>query len=180
MSKSTSLPSKGESIDWLLSIQTAHTGKRKKTSKIDMLIQESVFLGCVLGLVAGSLLGFVTGALTMNTQGTLAGTVLGSLLGILSGSLIGAVTARTAGRSGGPAVGAYTGMGLGAFLGAIAGLLIPNSVRMSALVLETPVLNVIASSRFETVAFFFFLLCILGTIIGVIVGGRNLIPRKLS
>lgn len=177
MSKSTSIPSGEQSFAWLSTLQAA---PKNKAARIDPLLQESIFLGCVLGLLLGGLLGFATGAMTMNTQAILAGHVLGSFLGIISGLLIGAVTARTAGRDGGPAVGAYTGMGLGALLGAITGLLIPNSVRLSAIVVEKPVLNVIASSRFETVSFFFFLLCILGMIIGVIVGGRNLAPRKSS
>ncbi len=177
MSKSTLSISKGHSHTWSPTneiTRPSKAGKRKAAAKTDMLVQESVFSGCMLGTVAGAILGAATGALTMNWNGVFTGFVLGLSLGTLTGSLIGAVTARTAGRTGGPAIGAYTGMGLGAILGAVVGLLIPNSIRMSANTLETPVLNALVSSRFETAALFFFLLCVLGTIVGVWVGGKNL------
>ena len=71
-----------------------------------------------------------------------------------------------------------TGMVLGPILGTIIGLFIPDSIRMSASTLQIPVLNAITSSRFETVSLFAFLFCILGTLVGVWVSGKNYKPQK--
>ena len=43
-----------------------------------------------------------------------------------------------------------------------------------------PVLDALVIGRFETIVLFSFLLCVLGTMVGAWVSGRNLIPRKLS
>ena len=140
------------------------------------LTKQSVVLGGIIGEVAGAIIGSVTGALTMNLTGILMGFTVGVTLGALTGILTGAVVTKTAGTIGGPSIGTYSGMGFGAILGTLIGLIIPDSVRMSATILRTPVLNMLASSRFETVSLFAFLLCILGAMVGVWVSGKNYKP----
>ncbi|MBI5963120.1 MAG: hypothetical protein HY863_06580 [Chloroflexi bacterium] len=140
------------------------------------LIKQSALFGGILGEIAGAILGTVTGALTANLTGILMGFTAGIMLGSLTGLLIGIVVGRIAGDSGGPSIGAFSGMGFGAILGALFGLIIPESLRMSAGTMNTPVLNALTSSRFETVSLFAFLLCILGTLVGVWVSGKNYKP----
>ncbi|MBI5824837.1 MAG: hypothetical protein HZB18_12475 [Chloroflexi bacterium] len=162
---------------WPQTNKAAYAGAINKTVEIN-LNQQSAIFGGIVGEISGALLGTATGALTMNLTGILMGFTAGVILGALAGLLIGLVVSRTAGSSGGPSIGAYTGMGTGAILGVMIGLLIPNSLRMSANTLHIPVLNALTSSRFETVALFAFLLCILGTVVGVWIGGKNYKPQK--
>ena len=140
--------------------------------------QQSAVFGGILGEITGAIMGTLTGAITMNLTGILMGFTAGVMLGALAGSLIGIAVSQTAGRNGGPSIGAFTGMVLGPILGTIIGLFIPDSIRMSASTLQIPVLNAITSSRFETVSLFAFLFCILGTLVGVWVSGKNYKPQK--
>ena len=140
--------------------------------------QQSAVFGGILGEITGAIMGTLTGAITMNLTGILMGFTAGVMLGALAGALIGIAVSQTAGRNGGPSIGAFTGMVLGPILGTIIGLFIPDSIRMSASTLQIPVLNAITSSRFETVSLFAFLFCILGTLVGVWVSGKNYKPQK--
>jgi len=142
------------------------------------LTQQSAVFGGILGEITGAIMGTLTGAITMNLTGILMGFTAGVMLGALAGSLIGIAVSQTAGRNGGPSIGAFTGMVLGPILGTIIGLFIPDSIRMSASALQIPVLNAITSSRFEIVSLFAFLFCILGTLVGVWVSGKNYKPQK--
>lgn len=141
-------------------------------------LRQSAVLGGIVGEIGGALIGTVTGSLTMELTGTLMGFTAGIILGALVGILVGMVVGQAAGTGGGPSIGAYTGMGIGALLGAIFGFLTPDSIRFSPILLRTPVLERLAESRFETIAFFAFLLCILGTGVGVWVAGKNYRPGK--
>jgi len=67
-----------------------------------------------------------------------------------------------------------------AILGLIVGALIPPSLRMSANTQGMPVLDALMMGRFETAMLTSFLLSILGTMVGVWIGGKNLIPRNLK
>jgi hypothetical protein len=173
MSKTTLSISKGETHSWS---QAKNTDYSNTKAKVD-LTQQSALYGGILGEVTGALIGALTGALTMNLTGTLLGFTAGIMLGALAGLIIGLIVSRVAGTSGGASIGAYSGMASGAALGVVTGLLIPESLRMSAKTLP-PLLNVLLSSRFETVALFGFLLCILGAMVGVWVGGRNYRHQK--
>jgi len=142
------------------------------------LIRQSAVLGGIVGEIGGALIGTVTGSLTLDLTGTLMGFTAGVILGALVGTLVGMVVGKIAGEIGGPSIGAYTGMGTGALLGAIYGYLMPDSIRFSSILMRTPMLETLASSRFETIAFFAFLVCLLGTAVGVWVAGKNYRPGK--
>ena len=148
------------------------------STKSETLTRQSAVLGGIVGEITGALIGTITGSLTMDLTGALMGFTVGVILGALAGVLVGMVVSKTAGASGGPSVGAYSGMGAGALLGAMIGMLIPNTLRTSSMLLQTPVLETLASSRFETIAFFAFLLSLLGTAVGVWVSGKNYKPAK--
>jgi hypothetical protein len=157
--------------------ETAYSNAKDTIIGIGFTQQSAVF-GGILGEITGAIMGTLTGAITMNLTGILMGFTAGVMLGALAGSLIGIAVSQTAGRNGGPSIGAFTGMLLGPILGTIIGLFIPDSIRMSASTLQIPVLNAITSSRFETVSLFAFLFCILGTLVGVWVSGKNYKPQK--
>jgi len=63
-------------------------------------------------------------------------------------------------------------------LGGFLGVLIPESVRMSANTQQSPMLDALTAGRFETAVLVSFLLCVLGTAVGAWVAGRNFVPRK--
>jgi hypothetical protein len=152
------------------------TRERDKTwaaTKTTSLTRQSAVIGAIIGEIAGAIIGTITGSLTLDLTGALMGFTMGVILGASAGIIVGVVVSKTAGASGGPSIGAYSGMGTGAILGAIIGMFIPNAFRMSPMVLQTRVLDTLASSRFETVAFFAFLFCLLGTAVGVWVAGNN-------
>ncbi|HQV63653.1 MAG TPA: hypothetical protein PKV19_06590 [Anaerolineales bacterium] len=157
--------------------ETAYSNAKDTIIGIGFTQQSAVF-GGILGEITGAIMGTLTGAITMNLTGILMGFTAGVMLGALAGSLIGIAVSQTAGSNGGPSIGAFTGMVLGPILGTIIGLFIPDSIRMSASTLQIPVLNAITSSRFETVSLFAFLFCILGTLVGVWVSGKNYKPQK--
>ncbi|MBT3339127.1 MAG: hypothetical protein HN855_10355 [Anaerolineae bacterium] len=137
------------------------------------LLQQSAVFGAIIGEIAGAIIGTATGFLTMNLTGILLGFTAGVILGALTGLLTGIIVGKIAGTSGGPSVGAYAGMAFGTFLGAITGLFIPETIRASIHALQVPALSALALSRFEMVSLFAFLLCILGTLVGVWVAGKN-------
>jgi hypothetical protein len=60
----------------------------------------------------------------------------------------------------------------------VLGLLVPDSVRMAANTQQTPVLDALTASRFETAVLICFLLSVLGTAVGAWVAGLNFIPRE--
>lgn len=157
--------------------ETAYSNAKDTIIGIGFTQQSAVF-GGILGEITGAIMGTLTGAITMNLTGILMGFTAGVMLGALAGALIGIAVSQTAGSNGGPSIGAFTGMVLGPILGTIIGLFIPDSIRMSASTLQIPVLNAITSSRFETVSLFAFLFCILGTLVGVWVSGKNYKPQK--
>jgi len=138
----------------------------------------SLTSGSTLGLLAGGLLGGGLGAITGNMNGILTGAGIGAALGLLDGILVAALTVRTAGTNGGVSIGAYTGMGAGSVIGFIVGMLIPTSLRMSANTEGLPVLDALVLGRFETVVLFSFFLCVIGTMVGTWISGRNLYPKN--
>ena len=143
------------------------------TTKTISITRQSAVTGAIVGEIAGAIIGTITGALTMDLTGALMGFTVGIILGALVGIVVGMVVSKTAGANGGPSIGAYSGMGTGAILGAMIGMFVPNALRMSPMILQTRILETLASSRFETIAFFAFLVCLLGTAVGVWVAGRN-------
>lgn len=177
MPKNTLSISKGSHQTWSQTQEITFSRAKYKTSETTLILQSAVF-GGIIGEIAGALIGTATGALTNNLTSVLMGFTIGVLLGALTGFLTGIVVSKTAGTHGGPSIGAYSGMAFGAILGTIVGLLIPDTIRLSAQTLHTPVLNALLSSRFETVSLFAFLLCILGTVIGVCVSGKNYESEK--
>jgi hypothetical protein len=116
----------------------------------------------------------------MTLNGILVGLLIGLVLGGVTGALTAALTVKTAGRTGGIGVGYFTGMLFGAIFGMILGALIPPSLRMSATTEGLSMFEVLMPGRFGSAMFMSFLLSILATIVGVWVGGRNLIPTTLE
>ena len=155
--------------------------QRKETSNTTRirLLQQSAVLGIIIGEIVGAIVGTTIGFLATNLTSILLGFTAGVILGALAGLLTGIVVSKAAGTSGGTSIGAYSGMGVGALLGIIAGLLIPGSIRTSVYALHAPMLSAVALSRFEIISFFAFLLCILGTVVGVWVAGKNYEPKRI-
>lgn len=139
---------------------------------------KSIFFGSFLGAIGGTLLGAAIGSITQTLNGISIGAVTGLILGILTGIFTAVLTVRFAGTTGGVSIGAYTGMAFGAVFGIIVGALIPESVRMSANTQQSPMLDALTATGFETAVLFSFLLSVLGTAVGAWVAGRNFIPRK--
>lgn len=147
--------------------------RNRISTQAESLTRQSAVLGGIIGEITGAIIGTITGALTMDLTGALMGFTVGVILGALAGIVVGMVVSKTAGANGGPSIGAYSGMGVGAILGVMIGMIAPNALRMSPMILQTRVLETLASSRFETIAFFAFLVCLLGTAVGVWVAGKN-------
>jgi hypothetical protein len=144
------------------------------------LMRRSIALGLVIGAGVGALTGGGLGAITRNLNGILIGLAIGLILGGVTGAITAALTVKTAGTTGGVGVGYYTGMIFGGVLGLLIGSLIPTSLRMRAHTEGLPVLDAFAMGRFETAVMTGFFLSILATIVGVWIGGRNLVPRNLK
>ncbi len=152
-----------------------------KTSLIDKsMTRKSIILGAVIGAIFGALIGAGLGAITVTLNGILIGLLIGLILGVVTGALTAALTVKIAGTTGGIGVGYFTGMLFGGVFGMILGALIPTSWRMSAHTEGLPVLDVLMMGRFETAVSLSFLLSILATIVGVWIGGKNLVPRNLK
>jgi MFS family permease len=146
----------------------------------ESLMRKSIFLGVLIGAIFGGLIGAGFGAITMTLNGALIGMVVGLVLGVVTGALTAALTVKTAGTTGGIGVGYFTGMFFGAVFGMMLGALIPAPLWTSLLADGLPMLDELMTSRFETVIHFSFLLSVLAAIVGVWVGGKNLVPSPLE
>ena len=174
----------GGSHKWLKSLNIRYvrlrskdpfSGWAKKALADRSIIQTSIPLGVVIGAIFGALIGVGLGAITRSFNGILIGLAIGLLLGIVTGALTAALTVKTAGTSGGIGVGYFTGMLFGGVFGMLLGALIPDSLRMRAHTEGLPVLDALMMGRFETAVLASFTLSILATIVGVWVGGKNLV-----
>jgi len=152
----------------------------KKSLNEKSITRTSMALGAVIGATFGALIGAGLGAITRSLNGILIGLVIGLTLGVVTGVLTAALTVKTAGTTGGIGVGYFTGMLFGGVFGMILGMLIPTSLRMSAHTEGLPVLDALMMGRFETAILTSFLLSILATIVGIWIGGKNLVPRNLK
>lgn len=139
---------------------------------------KSLTMGARLGVIGGLMIGALAGLITVTWAGVFIGALAGALLGLITGAATGYAVSEFAGTSGGVSVGAYTGMALGALLGLVIGALIPDAMRESLNTQNTPMLDALVNGRFETAILIGFLLCVLGTMVGAWVGGKNLEPRK--
>lgn len=149
-----------------------------KTSLIDRsMTQRSIDLGALLGAAFGVLMGAGLGAITGNFNGVFIGMAIGLVLGVITGAFTAALTVKTAGTTGGIGVGYFTGLVFGGILGMLIGLIVPTSLRMKAHTEGMPVLDALVMGRFETAVFFSFLLSILAAMVGVWIGGKNVVPR---
>lgn len=144
------------------------------------ITKSSIVLGAVLGAILGTLFGGGLGAITKSFQGILIGLGIGLSLGIVTGALTAALTVKIAGRTGGIGAGYFVGMVFGGVFGMLVGMLIPPAWRMSAQTAGLPLLDALMLGRFETAMLISFPLSILGTVVGVWVGGKNMIPRNLK
>lgn len=144
------------------------------------ITKPSIAFGAAIGAISGALIGGGLGAMTRSLNGILIGLLIGLLLGGVTGALTAALTVKTAGTTGGIGVGYFTGMVFGGVFGLIVGALVPTSWRMSAHTEGLPVLDALMLGRFETAILISFLLSILATVVGVWIGGKNLIPRNLK
>jgi len=179
----------GGSSKWLALLNIRHVRLRskdpfdnwiKQSLPEKPLMQKSILFGIVIGAAFGALIGLGLGAITRSFNGILVGLLVGLFLGGATGAITAALTVKTAGTTGGIGVGYFTGMLFGGVFGMIVGLLIPTSLRTSAHTEGLPVLDVLMIGRFETAISLSFLLSILATIVGVWIGGKNLVPRNLN
>ena len=152
----------------------------KKSLTDKSITQTSIAWGAVIGAISGALIGAGLGAITKSLNGILIGLVIGLILGVVTGALTAALTVKTAGTTGGIGVGYFTGMLFGGVFGMILGALIPTSLWTTAHIEDLPVLDALTRSHFETAMLASFLLSILATIVGVWIGGKNLVPRNLK
>jgi MFS family permease len=139
-------------------------------------MQRSVVFGGLLGALLGGLIGAGLGAMTVDINRVLIGLATGLLLGCLMGVMTAALTVKTAGTTGGIGVGYFTGMILGGVFGMLLGALIPASFWKVGF----PELGSLMISRFESVVHISFLFSVLAAIVGVWVGGRNLVSSELK
>jgi hypothetical protein len=152
----------------------------KKSFTQESITKPSMALGSLIGAIFGALIGGGLGAITRSLNGILIGLMIGLVLGLVTGVLTAVLTVKTAGTTGGIGVGYFTGMVFGGVFGMIVGALIPTSLRTSVHTEGLPVLDVLMTGRFETAISLSFLLSILATIVGVWIGGKNLVPRNLK
>jgi hypothetical protein len=174
----------GGSHKWLKSLNIRYVRLRSKDPFSDWakkaladksIIQTSIPLGVVIGAIFGALIGVGLGAITKSINGIFIGLVIGLLLGMVTGALTAALTVKTAGTTGGIGVGYFTGMLFGGVFGMLLGALIPASLRMRAHTEGLPLLDALMMGRFETAVLASFTLSILATIVGVWIGGKNLV-----
>lgn len=144
------------------------------------MMRRSVVLGSVIGAGVGALTGSGLGAITRSFSGVLIGLLIGLVLGGITGAITAALTVKTAGTTGGVGAGYFTGLLFGGAFGLLIGALIPTSLRMRAQTEGMPVLDALVMGRFETAILIGFALSVLATIVGVWIGGRNLVPRDLK
>ena len=174
----------GGSHKWLKSLNIRYVRLRSKDPFSDWakkaladksIRQTSIPLGVVIGAIFGALMGVGLGAITKSINGILIGLVIGLLIGMVTGALTAALTVKTAGTTGGIGVGYFTGMLFGGVFGMLLGSLIPASLRMRAHTEGLPLLDALMMGRFETAVLASFMLSILATIVGVWIGGKNLV-----
>jgi hypothetical protein len=174
----------GGSHKWLKSLNIRYvrlrskdpfSGWAKKALADKSIRQTSIPLGVVIGAIFGALMGVGLGAITKSINGILIGLVIGLLIGMVTGALTAALTVKTAGTTGGIGVGYFTGMLFGGVFGMLLGSLIPASLRMRAHTEGLPLLDALMMGRFETAVLASFMLSILATIVGVWIGGKNLV-----
>ena len=174
----------GGSHKWLKSLNIRYvrlrskdpfSGWAKKALADKSIIQTSIPLGVAIGAACGALIGVGLGAITRSLNGILIGLVIGLLLGMVTGALTAALTVKTAGTARGIGIGYFTGMLFGGVFGMLLGALIPASLRMRAHTEGLPVLDALMMGRFETAVLASFTLSILATIVGVWIGGKNLV-----
>ena len=151
----------------------------RKSLREKSITETSIIWGIVVGAFAGALIGAGLGAITKSLNGILIGLIIGLTLGAVTGALTAALTVKTAGRTGGIGVGYFTGMIFGGVFGMTLGALIPASLRMRAQTDGVPLLDALMMGSFETAILTGFLLSILATIVGVWVGGKNLVEEKV-
>jgi hypothetical protein len=144
------------------------------------IMQKSMRLGALIGAIFGGVIGAGAGAITMTFRGILVGLMIGLLIGVVTGVITAVLTVKTAGTTGGIGVGYFTGMLFGAMFGMILGAFIPMALWTSVLANGLPLLGRLVMSRVETIMHISFLLSVLAAIVGVWVGGKNLVPRNLS
>jgi hypothetical protein len=149
-----------------------------KSLKDQSITETSIILGVVIGAIFGALMGAGLGAITKSLTGILIGLVIGLILGVVTGALTAALTVKTAGITGGIGVGYFTGMIFGAVFGMILGALIPASLRIRAHTEGLPLLDALMQGSFQTAVLASFLLSILATIVGVWIGGKNLVDEN--
>ena len=149
-----------------------------KSLRDQSITETSITLGVVIGAIFGALIGVGLGAITKSLNGILVGMVIGLILGVVTGALTAALTVKTAGTTGGIGVGYFTGMIFGAVFGMILGALIPASLRMRAHTEGLPLLDALTQGSFQTAVLASFLLSILATIVGVWIGGKNLVDEN--
>ena len=179
----------GGSYKWLKPLNIRHIRLKskdpfrlwaKQSLAEESITKPSIALGAVVGASSGALIGGGLGAITTSLNGILIGLVIGLFLGVVTGALTAALTVKTASTTGGIGVGYFTGMVFGGVFGIIVGILIPTSWRLRAHTEGLPVLDALVIGRFETAVLLSFLLSILGTVVGIWIGGKNLIPRNLK
>lgn len=136
--------------------------------------------GGLVGALLGGLIGAGLGAITGDLSGILIGLTIGLLSGCAMGALTAALTVKTAGTTGGIGVGYFTGMILGGVFGLLLGVLIPASLWKELYAARFPLLGGLMVSRFESVIHISFLFSVLAAIVGVWVGGRNLVSSELE
>jgi hypothetical protein len=145
----------------------------------ESIMSKSILLGAWIGAGCGGLIGAGLGAITLTWSGILVGLMIGLVLGVVTGALTAALTVKTAGTTGGIGVGYFTGIVFGAVFGMLLGALIPMSLWTGVLTNGLPMFDGLVMSRLETVIHISFLLSILAAIVGVWVGGKNLVPINL-
>ena len=178
----------GGSYKWLRMLDSRYVRLRSKdpfsswankSLKEKSITQASIITGIVIGAVFGALMGVGLGAITKSFKGIVVGLVIGLILGVQTGALTAALTVKTAGTTGGIGVGYFTGMIFGGVFGMTIGALVPASLRMRAQTEGLPLLDALMHGSFETAILAGFLLSILATIVGVWIGGKNLIEGEV-
>ncbi len=179
----------GDSCKWLVTLtirdirlksKDPFRAWEKRSLSEKSITKPSLVLGALIGAAFGALTGGGLGAITKSLHGILIGLVIGLTLGVVTGALTARLTVKTAGTTGGVAVGYFTGLLFGGAFGMRVGTLIPTSLRLSAHTEGLPVLDALAAGRFEAATLIAFPLAILAAIVGVSVGGKNLVPRNLK
>ena len=150
----------------------------KKSLKEKSITETSITAGVVVGAASGALMGVGLGAITKSLNGILAGLIIGLIVGAVTGVLTATLTVKTAGTTGGIGVGYFTGMIFGGGFGMGLGALVPASFRTRAQTDGLPLLDAFMMGSFETAMLAGFLLSILATIVGIWVGGKNLVEEK--